>query len=128
MTLEFSKMSLHLQFSVHEKLVFQNKVKNQSLLLSLLSLNQSSTVCTLINLARIPNSNIAGITWTNTRVAMTVVKTVWGLCAFWNKIIEKKMKKKNLHLLISSKESLYTGEPMRKQKNLVILGYRVEFE
>ena len=25
------------------------------------------------------------------------------------------------------KESLYTGEPMRQQKNLVIPGYRVEF-
>ena len=26
------------------------------------------------------------------------------------------------------KESLYIGEPMRQQKNLVILGYRVDFD
>ena len=29
---------------------------------------------------------------------------------------------------ILTKESLYIGEPMRQQKNLVILGYRVEFD
>ena len=27
-----------------------------------------------------------------------------------------------------TKESLYIGEPMRQQKNLVIFGYRVEFD
>ena len=31
-------------------------------------------------------------------------------------------------MLVPDKESLYTGEPMRQQKNLVMLGYRVEFD
>ena len=30
-------------------------------------------------------------------------------------------------MISKDKESLYTGEPMRQQKNLVISGYRVEF-
>ena len=40
--------------------------------------------------------------------------------------IAEKIKRQKLK--INSKEPLYIGEPMRQQKNLVILGYRVEFD